>query len=215
MITRRRLIGSSVSIALLPLLVHRAAAHQSAPSRSGLFPDSVYAGVQNEQFLVPPIDLSALAPEYRRQGVTYVSSEATGTVVVDTTQRFLFLITGPATAVRYGVGIGRQGFTWAGTARIGMKRKWPTWTPPAEMISRQPELEKYREGMAPGLENPLGARALYIFQKGNDTLYRLHGTGDVSSIGRAVSSGCVRLLNQDVIDLHERVEIGAKIVVLS
>ena len=113
-----------------------------------------------------------------------------------------------------GVGIGRQGFTWSGRGTIQFKREWPTWTPPSEMIERQPELEEYRNGMAPGLENPLGARALYIFQDGVDTLYRVHGSGEVASIGQAVSSGCVRLLHQDVIDLYNRVPVPSPIVVV-
>lgn len=116
-------------------------------------------------------------------------------------------------AMRYGVGIGRDGFTWSGRGEIRLKREWPTWTPPSEMIVRQPELEPYRNGMAPGLDNPLGARALYIFQDGRDTLYRVHGTSDPTTIGLAVSSGCVRLINQDVIDLYSRVSVGSAIVV--
>ena len=116
--------------------------------------------------------------------------------------------------MRYGVGLGRQGFEWSGRARIAWKRPWPTWTPPAEMIERQPELEEYRHGMEPGLDNPLGARALYIFEGNVDTLYRLHGTNEVWSIGKAVSSGCVRLLNQDAIDLYDRVASGSPILVV-
>jgi lipoprotein-anchoring transpeptidase ErfK/SrfK len=116
--------------------------------------------------------------------------------------------------MRYGVGIGRDGFSWSGRARIAYKREWPTWTPPAEMIARQPELEPYRHGMAPGLDNPLGPRALYIFQGNRDTLYRLHGNPDERSIGKAVSSGCVRLLDQDVIDLYNRVPAGSPILVV-
>ena len=115
--------------------------------------------------------------------------------------------------MRYGVGIGRDGFTWGGRGRIQYKRAWPRWTPPSEMIARQPELEKYRNGMEPALDNPLGARAMYIFQNGQDTFYRLHGTQDAASIGKAVSSGCVRLINQDVIDLFNRVGPGATIIV--
>jgi len=119
--------------------------------------------------------------------------------------------------MRYGVGLGRAGFSWSGRGVIQWKKKWPTWTPPAEMIEREPDLEKYSAengGMQPGLDNPLGARALYIFQDGEDTLYRLHGTGEASSIGKAVSSGCVRLLNQDVVDLYERVPNGSLIAVI-
>ncbi len=119
--------------------------------------------------------------------------------------------------MRYGVGLGRAGFEWSGRGKIQWKQRWPKWTPPSEMIARQPELEKYSAengGMPPGLANPLGARALYIFEDGQDTLYRVHGSPEASSIGRAVSSGCVRLLNQDIIDLYDRVPSGSPIVVV-
>jgi len=117
-------------------------------------------------------------------------------------------------AMRYGIGVGREGFEWNGATRIAMKREWPTWTPPAEMIKRQPELAKWRGGQPGGLSNPLGARALYLFNKSGDTGYRLHGTPEWNSIGRAMSSGCVRLINQDIIDLYNRAEVGAKVVVI-
>ena len=119
--------------------------------------------------------------------------------------------------MRYGVGLGRAGFAWSGRARIAWKRKWPTWTPPREMIARQPELEKWSAengGMPPGLKNPLGSRALYIFQGNEDTLYRVHGTPEINSIGKAVSSGCVRMVNQDVIHLYDNVKSGSAIVVV-
>ena len=116
--------------------------------------------------------------------------------------------------MRYGIGIGRQGFSWSGRARVGDKQEWPKWFPPKEMREREPELEQYAGGMEPGLQNPLGARALYLYQGKKDTLYRLHGTSEVDSIGRAVSSGCIRLLHQDIIDLHRRVPIGAEVIVV-
>src|SRR5690606_5026328 len=142
-----------------------------------------------------------------------VTGEKPGTVVVDTANRFLYWTMPEGRAMRYGVGIGRAGFEWNGRAHIAYKRKWPVWTPPAEMIERQPESEKYRHGQPPGLENALGPRALYIHQGNRDTLYRIHGNMDVHSIGKAVSSGCVRLLFQDVMDLYERVPNGSPIVV--
>ena len=140
-----------------------------------------------------------------------------GSIVVDTGKRFLYLVRENGRAMRYGVGIGRDGFAWSGNAIVQWKKKWPTWTPPAEMIGRQPELEKYSAdngGMPPGLDNPLGARALYIFQNGEDTLYRLHGSPEYKSIGKAVSSGCVRLINQDICDLYDRVPNKTPITVL-
>ena len=117
-------------------------------------------------------------------------------------------------AVRYGIGVGKAGFEWTGDAVIGRKAVWPRWTPPAEMIARSPRLEKYRNGMEGGIDNPLGARALYLYANGRDTLYRLHGTPEWQSIGKSMSSGCIRLLNQDVIDLFDRVPIGTRVRVI-
>ena len=173
----------------------------------------IYGPIADEPYPIPAVKSRQLRAKYRRQIVAYRGSERPGTIIVDTPARYLYLVQEDAQAIRYGVGIGRDGFAWAGEARIQYKRKWPRWTPPAEMIARQPELEKYRNGMEPGLDNPLGARALYIFDGNRDTLYRLHGTQDATSIGKAVSSGCVRLINQDVIDLYERVRPGARIIV--
>lgn len=173
----------------------------------------MYRAMPEEQFPIPAVNLSKVNPVYYRQVVNYSSREPVGTIIVDTPNRFLYLTMANGKAMRYGVGIGRAGFAWGGSARIAFKRAWPKWTPPAEMIARQPELEKYRNGKAPGLDNPLGARALYIFEGNHDTLYRLHGTSEYASIGKAVSSGCVRLLHQDVIDLYNRVPNGTKIVV--
>ena len=173
----------------------------------------MYAALPNERFPIPAMRIDRLDPRYYRQVVDDPTGERPGTIVVDTPSRFLYWVLEGGRAMRYGVGIGRDGFSWGGKGTIAYKREWPRWTPPAEMIVRQPELEIYRNGMEPGLENPLGARALYIFQNGQDTLYRLHGTLDVETIGKAVSSGCVRLLAQDVIDLYERVPNGSPIVV--
>ena len=175
---------------------------------------SMYAALPEERFPIPAADISKLDPQYWRQDVADPTGERPGTVVVDTGNRFLYLVGEDGRAMRYGVGIGRDGFAWSGRAKIQYKREWPTWTPPAEMIVRQPELEQYRRGMEPSLMNPLGARALYLFQNGEDTLYRLHGNGDVLSIGKAVSSGCVRLLQQDIIDLYNRVPSGSPVLVV-
>lgn len=174
----------------------------------------MYAAMPNETFPIPAVDLSKIDPIYLRRFGEYETDEPAGTVIVDTANRVLFLTLPEGKAIRYGIGIGREGFAWSGRALINHKKVWPTWTPPSEMIARQPELEEWRNGMPPSLENPLGARALYIFQDGKDTLYRLHGTGQAESIGKAVSSGCVRLLHQDVIDLYNRVPDKTSIVVL-
>lgn len=174
---------------------------------------AMYGPLPNEKFPIPAARIDLVDPRYYRQVVDDPTGERPGTIVVDTPNRFLYLVREGGQAMRYGVGIGRDGFAWSGRAKIAYKRQWPTWTPPAEMIVREPDLEQYRHGMPPGLMNPLGPRALYIFEDGRDTLYRLHGNMDATSIGHAVSSGCVRLLFQDVIDLYERVPDGTPILV--
>ncbi len=180
-------------------------------------PPALYGQLHNEAFPIAAIPRGRLERKYQRRRVHYQTDEKPGTVIVDTGKFHLYHVERDGWAMRYGVGLGRAGFAWSGRAKIAWKRKWPTWTPPQEMIARQPELARFgvvHGGMAPGLDNPLGARALYIFQGNKDTLYRLHGTPEVSSIGRAVSSGCVRLVNHDVIDLYKRVRSGSPIVVI-
>ncbi|WP_319773080.1 L,D-transpeptidase [Breoghania sp.] len=212
-LTRRSFIVSASAFALAGCQTtgKKTAATLTPPLESD--PARMYAAMPDEQFPLPAINPRKIDPKYYRQLVDYSTNEPIGTIVVDTPQRFLYLTMENGQALRYGVGIGRAGFAWGGRANIAWKRKWPTWTPPKEMIKRQPELKKYAEGMEPGLKNPLGARALYIFENGKDTLYRLHGTSEVASIGRAVSSGCVRLLNQDICDLYDRVPANTRIVV--
>lgn len=174
----------------------------------------MYAARPEERFPLPAIDLRKLDPKYWRQEVPDPTGERPGTVVVNTAERFLYLVLEGGRALRYGVGIGREGFLWWGRGVVGRKAPWPVWTPPAEMIARQPELEEFRNGQPPGLTNPLGARALYIYLNGRDSGYRIHGSPEVWSIGQAVSSGCVRLVNQDIIDLYGRVPVGATVVVI-
>ncbi|MEQ9635988.1 MAG: L,D-transpeptidase [Devosia marina] len=206
---RRHFLAGLTAISASPITLNATLAQQVAVD-----PDArLYAGIHGEAFDIPPVDVSLIRSGFRRQFIDYKTTERPGTIVVDTEHRYLYLVGEGGSAIRYGVGVGREGFTWSGRGEIRLKREWPTWTPPAEMIVRQPELEPYRNGMAPGLDNPLGARALYIFQDGRDTLYRVHGTNDPATIGVAVSSGCVRLLNQDVIDLYNRVPVGSQIVV--
>ncbi len=173
----------------------------------------MYGPLPNERFPIPALDLKQLKPTHFRTEVPYPTSERAGTIVVSTSERYLYLVRENGMAIRYGVGIGREGFTWSGRGRIGRKAEWPVWTPPPEMIKRQPELEEFRNGQRPGLTNPLGARAMYIYDGGRDTGYRLHGTSETWSIGGAVSSGCVRLVNQDVIDLYSRVPVDTIVVV--
>jgi lipoprotein-anchoring transpeptidase ErfK/SrfK len=148
-----------------------------------------------------------LPPQFQRQLVDYVTSEPAGTIIVDTPHTYLYLIMGHGKAMRYGIGVGREGFTWTGTERISRMKEWPDWFPPKEMIERQPYLPRF---MAGGESNPLGARALYL----GNTLYRIHGTNQPSTIGSFVSSGCIRLTNQDIEDLYSRVQVGTRVVVL-
>jgi lipoprotein-anchoring transpeptidase ErfK/SrfK len=146
-------------------------------------------------------------PMYLRQVVPYPTSERSGTIVVDTRAHFLYFVLGDGRALRYGIGVARSGFEWSGTHQITRKAEWPSWTPPAEMLARQPNLPRHMEG---GPNNPLGARALYL----GSTLYRIHGTNEPWSIGQNVSSGCIRMTNADVTDLYERVKLYTKVVVL-
>jgi lipoprotein-anchoring transpeptidase ErfK/SrfK len=146
-------------------------------------------------------------PAYQRQEVAYDGRESAGTIVVDTQNKFLFLVEGEGRAMRYGIGVGRPGFLWHGTKVITRKAEWPDWTPPSEMLLRRPDLPTHMEG---GIANPLGARAMYL----GSTLYRIHGTNEPETIGTNVSSGCIRLTNEDVSDLYSRVKVGTRVVVM-
>ena len=156
-----------------------------------------------------------LDPRYLPQEIHYVSDEKPGTIIINTRRRYLYLILGNDRAMRYGIGVGRQGFQWSGVARIGRKAEWPEWIPPKEMIAREKKLygRTLPERMPGGPKNPLGARALYLFKDGRDTLYRIHGTNQPWTIGRAVSSGCIRMRNEDVIELYKKVRVGTKVIV--
>jgi len=172
-----------------------------------LSPDyaSMYAAVEDGGRALPAIPFTKVDARFLRQIVDDPTGEKPGTLVVNTTDKFLYWVLKDGKAMRYGVGLGRQGYSWKGRAIVQWKRKWPTWTPPSAMIARDPKLEKWRQGMPPGISNPLGSRALYIFKDGVDTLYRIHGSPDWKSIGKSASSGCVRMFNQDVMDLYDRV----------
>jgi len=177
-----------------------------------------YGSVTDAGYTLPAIPISRLDKKFHRQIVDYSTSERPGTIVVNTRERFLYYVLPNGKAVRYGIGVGKQGFSWSGEAYVAWKQAWPTWHPPKEMAERKPDVARYVEnGMGPGLNNPLGARAMYLFnEKGQDTLFRLHGTPEWGSIGTAASSGCIRLMNQDVIDLYSRVRPGrnTKVVVI-
>jgi len=177
-----------------------------------LFTDA-YGSKMDAGYQLPAIPIDKVPEQYRRQEVTFETDEAPGTIIIDTEDHHLYFVEGGGKAIRYGIGVGREGFGWKGVRHVALKREWPTWTPPSAMIHRQPELAKYRDGMDPGLMNPLGARALYLFSKQGDTGYRIHGSPEWWSIGKNVSSGCIRLMNQDIIDLYNRADVGAKVIV--
>jgi lipoprotein-anchoring transpeptidase ErfK/SrfK len=182
-------------------------------------PDYGYAG---RRTLLPPMDPQQsmrreeemvdpaqrpLDPKYEKQVVEYHGRESPGTIVIDTPNKFLFLVQGDGKALRYGVGVGRPGFTWSGVKTVSAKKEWPAWTPPPEMLVRRPDLPRYMEG---GPDNPLGARAMYL----GSSLYRIHGSNEPWTIGTNVSSGCIRMRNEDVIDLYGRVNVGARVIVI-
>lgn len=152
--------------------------------------------------------------EFRRQIVDFRTAEKPGTIIIDGNKHFLYLVQPDFKAIRYGIGVGREGFGWAGIVEVGRKQEWPVWTPPAEMVARDPAAAKWKNGMPAGPDNPLGPRAMYLYDKGKDTIYRIHGTIHPWSIGLNISSGCIRLVNEDIIDLFDRVAVGAKVIVL-
>lgn len=173
-----------------------------------------YAAVPHPRFPLAALSLDKIKPDLRRREVSYETAHKAGTIVVDTPARRLYYILGNGRAVRYSIGVGREGLALRGNARVGRKAEWPSWTPTRNMIARDPRNRKYAGGLPGGLNNPLGARALYLYRGSNDTMFRIHGTNQPESIGLAVSSGCVRMLNHDVVDLYERVPVGAQVVVI-
>jgi lipoprotein-anchoring transpeptidase ErfK/SrfK len=171
------------------------------------FADALRAPVAATQPLADEADPAELAPNLRRQLIDYSANVVPGTVIIDTAHTYLYFVLGDGKAIRYGIGVGRAGFTWSGVERVTRKAEWPDWIPPVEMIARQPYLARFTAG---GEGNPLGARAIYL----GNTVYRIHGTNMPGTIGTNVSSGCIRLLNADVIDLYSRVNVGTKVIVL-
>ncbi|MEA2950841.1 MAG: hypothetical protein QOJ96_361 [Alphaproteobacteria bacterium] len=207
------------ALAATILFSAQASAQPLAMNDPGFFP---FPGVLFQQIMREPAPQAAYAmPEervteqpagvlnerFRRQVVAYNTSEAPGTIIIDTANTYLYYVLGGGRAIRYGIGVGREGFTWAGTQTVSRKQEWPDWNPPAEMIERQPYLPRF---MAGGPGNPLGARAMYL----GNTMYRIHGTNAPDTIGQRVSSGCIRLTNEDVADLYSRVNVGTKVIVL-
>jgi lipoprotein-anchoring transpeptidase ErfK/SrfK len=209
LINRRSfLFGSAVGLSALGL------AGCAADGISRAEAEKLYGLVPDEKFPIPAVDVSKIDPKYYRRTVRYESDEAVGTIIVDPGKFYVYRVEGEGNATRYGANVGRQGFLWSGDAYVGRKAEWPIWTPPKEMIQRQPEAGKYAGGMPGGLDNPLGARTLYLYQNGVYTLYTIYSTSDPESIGTNITSGCTGLLSQDMIDLYSRTPVKTKVVVL-
>jgi lipoprotein-anchoring transpeptidase ErfK/SrfK len=179
-------------------------------------PKVMYGAMVDDTFTVAAVNIKRINPQFLRQVVDTPPTmrKPPGTIIVDPANRFLYLTLAGGKSMRYGIGVGRQGFAWSGEAQVKDKQHWPKWYPPEEMVARDPRLKPVAKGQDGGPRNPLGARALYLWANGKDTQYRIHGTNDPSSIGKAVSSGCIRMFNQDVIDLYERIPEGTDVIVL-
>jgi lipoprotein-anchoring transpeptidase ErfK/SrfK len=199
---RRRAILSFAAIAAASSVV-TSVAHADEDSLFGLFEGRSVAAPEDARV--------AAEPSSTRVFVEDPTGAPAGAITVDTKNRYLYLSLGDGRAVRYGVGVAREGFAWKGRVQIGRMASWPDWTPPAEMLKRRPDLPRHMKG---GEDNPLGARALYLYSGERDTMFRIHGSNEPWSIGKAVSSGCIRMLNEDVADLYERVKLGTTVVVL-
>jgi lipoprotein-anchoring transpeptidase ErfK/SrfK len=181
---------------------------------------AIYAEVKDAGFTVPAVKFTQVDSAFLRKNVAYATQEAPGTIIVDPANHFLYRVEDGGRATRYGVGVGREGFVWSGEATIKSKQEWPDWYPPKEMIERRPDLKKVMVelqsgvGMHGGPANPLGARAMYLWQGDHDTLFRIHGTNEPWTIGLSQSSGCIRMINQDVMDLYQNTSVGTRVVVL-
>ncbi len=209
MISRRTLL---VALAGAPLAACNTTRQAAIPAAVEDDMSGWYTGeaIPDQPHPIPKVDRSRLKPELNRQVVDYGGPERPGSIVVDIDQRMLYLVQPGGKALRYGVGVGRQGFSWRGIATVGRKASWPAWSPTTTMVSLNRSLPRHMGG---GLGNPLGARALYLYQGSRDTLFRIHGTNEPWSIGEQVSSGCVRMLNEDILDLHDRVPVGTTVYV--
>jgi len=206
---RRLILGALLSASLAAC---QTAQQPSAPVAAATDDYAAWyiGSMPDKPFDVPLVDRRRMDAKYARQTVTYEGPEKPGSIVVDIDERLLYLVQPDKKAIRYGVGVGKQGFSWRGVASVGRKGVWPSWTPTKTMVGIKPDLPRYREA---GLDNPLGARALYLYQGGRDILFRIHGTNEPWSIGEQMSSGCVRMLNEDVVDLYERVPVGTTVYV--
>jgi lipoprotein-anchoring transpeptidase ErfK/SrfK len=215
--------GSSTGGPLFGGLLDASGSRRSLSGRTISKPNYsvVYASYPGEPAPVKEFDYAQVNPAYLRQQVEYLGTEEPGTVIVDPASRHLYFVEAPGQATRYGVGVGREGFGWSGAAQINMRRSWPDWVPPKEMVARDPEIRSQLvatsrgRGVPGGPRSPLGARAMYLFADGGDTGYRIHGTTEPETIGTDVSSGCIRMVNQDVIHLYQRAPEGTQVIVLS
>ncbi|MGC4410782.1 L,D-transpeptidase [Rhizobium rosettiformans] len=215
-----RILKSLCAAAGLALLLTACSQTTGVPRQPAAPPvdpalQAMYAEVQDGGQIIPAVDVSKMDPRNIRQVVNYRTSYLPGTIVVDPHARFLYLVMEGDKAMRYGIGVAKAGLEFQGVGDIKRKARWPGWVPTQNMIAREPDrYGPLAQGLPGGIDNPLGARALYLYQNGRDTLYRIHGTNEAWSIGQSVSSGCIRLLNQDIIDLHARVPVGSQMVVL-
>lgn len=198
-------------------------AHRDLAARTLARPDyrAVYAEYAGEPYAIRAFDYGRLDSRWLRQTVAYRGPEPPGTIIVDPADKHLYFTEEPGRATRYGVGVGREGFGWSGRASINMKRNWPDWVPPHEMVERQPEIRAQLQktprglGVPGGPKSPLGARAMYLFAEGHDLGYRIHGTLEPETIGTNVSSGCIRMINQDIVHLYTRAAVGTRVIVLA
>ena len=206
---RSFLFGSAIGLGTLGLA-------GCATPDDGSFAEAakLYGPVPDSRFPIPAVDVRKIDPKYYRQTVRYETKETPGTIIVDPANHYVYRIEGEGNATRYGANVGRAGFLWSGEAYVGRKAEWPIWTPPKEMIQRQPEARKYAGGMPAGLDNPLGARTLYLYRNGVYTLFTIYSTSDPESIGTGVTSGCTGLLTQDMLDLYPRTPVNTKVIVL-
>jgi lipoprotein-anchoring transpeptidase ErfK/SrfK len=212
--SRRLFLWSSLSTigsALVAQAQDSAGLSDETPTGEGYDPALLPPPESEVDYVIVAVDPQTVPQEYRRTEVPYDGWEPPGSIIVDPINRYLYYIREPGMAIRYGVGVGKQGFEWSGDATVGMKRRWPRWVPPTDMVERDARAKKWANGMPGGPENPLGARALYLFDESADTLYRIHGTNEPESIGKAASSGCIRMLNEDIVELFDKVEIGSPV----
>lgn len=210
-----RLTPALLAAALLAACVDPAAGPTASTQGMPKPGENVYVAAMDAGIEIPALPVEKIPETHRRQVVAYETDQPAGTIIINPKTRLLYYVVGKNKAIRYGISVGRAGFEWSGEAIVSEKKPWPTWTPPKEMIARDPKLAKWEKGQPGGPTNPLGARAIYLTSGGKDYGYRIHGTPDWQSIGRNASSGCIRMINQDVMDLYGRLKGGEKVIVLT